>query len=87
MHDYNHMYKNFLLISKTQLNLSRMPISIKWRIIIIIYTNIPYKEGIENALHFLTNDPDTYLHPEQPTPQVLAELMEIVLRFRCSAAF
>ena len=38
----------------------------------------PRRRHIKSALHFLTNDPDTYLHQEQ-LKQVLAELMEIVL--------
>ena len=34
-------------------------------------TNIPHNEGIQNALYFLINDPDTYKYLKQPIPEVL----------------
>ena len=40
-----------------------------------LYTNIPHKEGIESILHFLTNKSLSYEHPEQPNPQIIAELV------------
>ena len=39
-----------------------------------LYTNIPHEEGIQSALHFLTNHSESYKHPEQPNPEVLGEL-------------
>ena len=32
------------------------------------------------ALHYLKQDPDTYRQPEQPIPEVLIELIDIVLK-------
>ena len=45
-----------------------------------LYTNIPHNDGIQNVLHYLKNNPDSYTQPEQPTPEVLAELIDIVLK-------
>ena len=44
-----------------------------------LYTNIPHNDGIQNVLYFLKNNPDNYTQPEQPTPEVLTELIDIVL--------
>ena len=44
-----------------------------------LYTNIPHK-GVESALHFLKTTPDGYKYPEQPNPDVLGELMNLVLK-------
>ena len=43
-------------------------------------TNIPYEEGVQSALHFLKSNSDTYKHPEQPNPEILGELMSLVLK-------
>ena len=45
-----------------------------------LYTNIPHKEGILNTPYYLKNNPDAYKHPENPTPEVLTELMKAVLK-------
>ena len=45
-----------------------------------LYTNIPHNEGIQSTLYYLKNDPEAYKHPEQPTPEVITELMEMVLK-------
>ena len=45
-----------------------------------LYTNIPHKEGIQNVLHFLTNHEERYKHPEQSNPEILGELMNLVLK-------
>ena len=45
-----------------------------------LYTNIPHNEGTQSALHYLKQDPDTYRQPEQPIPEVLIELIDIVLK-------
>ena len=45
-----------------------------------LYTNIPHEEGVQSALHFLKSNPDTYKHPEQPNPEILGELMSLVLK-------
>ena len=45
-----------------------------------LYTNIPHEEGVQSALHFLKTNPDTYKHPEQPNPEVLSEIMNLVLK-------
>ena len=44
-----------------------------------LYTNIPHEEGTQSALHYLTNHEERYKHPEQPNPEVLNELMNLVL--------
>ena len=44
-----------------------------------LYTNIPH-EGVQNALHFLKNNPDGFKYPEQPNPDILGELMHLVLK-------
>ena len=44
-----------------------------------LYTNIPH-EGVQSASHFLKTNPDTYKHPEQPNPEILSELMNLVLK-------
>ena len=44
-----------------------------------LYTNIPHDEGVQSVLHFLK--PNTrYKHPEQPDPDVLSELINMVLK-------
>ena len=45
-----------------------------------LYTNIPHEEGIQSALHFLSNHKESNKHPEQPNPEVLGELMNLVLK-------
>jgi hypothetical protein len=45
-----------------------------------LYTNIPHSEGVQSVLHFLSSDPDAYKQPEQPIPEVLSELVNIVLK-------
>ena len=44
-----------------------------------LYTNIPHKDGTESTLYHLKNNPDNYTQPEQHLPEVLIELMDIVL--------
>ena len=43
-------------------------------------TNIPYEDGKQSVLHFLQHNPDNYSRPEQPIPEILTELIEIVLK-------
>ena len=43
-----------------------------------LYTNILH-EGVQSALHFLKSNPNAYKHPEQPNPEILCELMSLVL--------
>ena len=43
-----------------------------------LYTNIPHSEGVQSVLHFLSSDPDAYKQQEQPIPEVLSELVNIV---------
>ena len=45
-----------------------------------LYTNIPHEEGIQSALYFLKNNPDRYKYPEQPNPEILGELINLVLK-------
>ena len=45
-----------------------------------LYTNIPHDEGLQSALHYLKTDPDAYKCPEQPIPEILTELMSLVLK-------
>ena len=45
-----------------------------------LYTNIPHEDGKQSILYYLRTNPDTYTQPEQPLPEVLAELTEIVLK-------
>ena len=45
-----------------------------------LYTNIPHDDGKQNVLYFLQNNPDNYLRPEQPLPEVLTELIDMVLK-------
>ena len=45
-----------------------------------LYTNIPHEEGVESALHFLKTNPEGYRYPEQPNPDILGELMNLVLK-------
>ena len=45
-----------------------------------LYTNIPHEDGKQSILYYLRANPDTYTQPEQPLPEVLAELTEIVLK-------
>ena len=45
-----------------------------------LYTNIPHEEGIQSALQFLSNHKESYKYPEQPNPEVLGELMNLVLK-------
>ena len=44
-----------------------------------LYTNIPH-ECVQSALHFLKTNPDRYKYPEQPNPDILGELMNLVLK-------
>ena len=44
-----------------------------------LYTNIPH-EGVQSALHFLKTNPDRYKYPEQPNPDILGELTNLVLK-------
>ena len=36
--------------------------------------------GKQSVLYYLQNNPDNYLRPEQPLPEVLTELIDIVLK-------
>ena len=45
-----------------------------------LYTNIPHGDGKQSVLYYLQNNPDNYTQPEQPTPDVLVELIDIVLK-------
>ena len=45
-----------------------------------LYTNIPHDDGKQSVLYFLQNNPDNYLRPGQPLPEVLTELIDIVLK-------
>ena len=45
-----------------------------------LYTNILHEEGVQSALHFLKSNPDAYKHPEQSNPEILGELMSLVLK-------
>ena len=45
-----------------------------------LFTNIPHEEGTQSVLHFLINDPNTYKYPEQQNPEILGELINIVLK-------
>ena len=45
-----------------------------------LYTNIPHEEGIQSALHFLSSLKESCKYPEQPNPEVLGELMNLVLK-------
>ena len=45
-----------------------------------LYTNIPHEDGKQSVLYYTQTNPDTYTQPEQPLPEVLAELIEIVLK-------
>ena len=45
-----------------------------------MYTNIPHSDGKQSVLYYLQNNPDNYTRPEQPTPDVLVELIDIVLK-------
>ena len=45
-----------------------------------LYTNIPHDEGIKSTLFFLKTDPNKYKYPEQPTPEVIGELINLVLK-------
>ena len=45
-----------------------------------LYTNIPHNEGVQSILHFLNNYPQVHNRPEQPTPEILCELVNIVLK-------
>ena len=42
-----------------------------------LYTNIPHSDGKQSVLYYLQNNPDNYTRPEQPTPDVLVELIDI----------
>ena len=44
-----------------------------------LYTNIP-PEGVQSALHFLKPNPEGHRYPEQPNPDTLGELMNLVLK-------
>ena len=61
-----------------QIEQLKLPINCKLASIDVssLYTNIPHEEGIQSALHFLSNHKESYKHPEQPNPQVLGELNE-----------
>jgi hypothetical protein len=43
-----------------------------------LYTNIPHEDGKQSILYYPQTNPDTYT-TEQPLPEVLAELAEIIL--------
>ena len=45
-----------------------------------LYTNIPHSGGKQSVLYYLQNNPDNYTRPKQPTPDVLVELIDIVLK-------
>ena len=45
-----------------------------------LYTDIPHDEGKQSVLHFLQHKMDNYSWPEQPIPEVLTELNDIVLK-------
>ena len=45
-----------------------------------LYTNIPHEDGKQSILYDLQANPDIYAQAEQPLPEVLAELIEIVLK-------
>ena len=45
-----------------------------------LYTNIPRDEDIKSALYFLMNHKEQYKHPEQPNPEILGELINLVLK-------
>ena len=45
-----------------------------------LYTNIPHDDGKQSVLYLLQNNPDNYLRPGQPLPEVLTELIDIVLK-------
>lgn len=45
-----------------------------------LYTNIPHEEGTQSVLHYLKTNQDAYKHPEHPIPEILIELMNIVLK-------
>ena len=45
-----------------------------------LYTNIPHNDGKQNVLYYLQNNSDNYTRPEQPIPEVLTELIGIVLK-------
>jgi hypothetical protein len=45
-----------------------------------LYTNILHSEGKQSVLYYLQNNPDNYTRAEQPTPDVLVELIDIVLK-------
>ena len=45
-----------------------------------LYTNIPHDEGIQSTLHYLKHSPGAYKHPENPIPEIITELMSIVLK-------
>ena len=55
-----------------------MQISIHRRIITVY--KYPHEEGIQSALHFLSNHKENYKHPEQSNPEILGELMNLVLK-------
>ena len=44
-----------------------------------LYTNISH-EGVQSSLHFLKSNPEGYRYPEQPYPDILGELMNLVLK-------
>ena len=45
-----------------------------------LYTNIPHSDGKQSVLYYPQNNPDNYTRPEQPTPDILVELIDIVLK-------
>ena len=40
-----------------------------------LYTNIPQEDGIQNVLYYFQNNPENYVRPEQPIPEVLTKLV------------
>ena len=44
------------------------------------YTQTYPSEGVQNTLYHLKTNPDAYTQPEHPTPEVLTELMDLVLK-------
>ena len=45
-----------------------------------LYTNIPHSDDKESVLYYQQNNPNNYTRPEQPTPDILVELIDVVLK-------
>ena len=76
---YSHMLDTTEFIN--QIEATQLPTNCKLASIDVssLYTNIPH-EGVQSALHFLKTNPEGYRYPEQPNPDILGELMNIVLK-------